>query len=516
MKKKRFAAAMLAASLAVSSFAAFASTGKGSQEYTDVDAGVFYDEATYYLNYEGIMTGYKGAQEGMFGSTDGITRGQVVTTLWRLVGEPASQQEITYPDVVEKTTAYYYAPIKWATEQGIIKGYDDGTFRPNRICSRREIAKMVTEFADIYGYDDLDSDDVRNFDMSQYTDIDDAGWAYEEGYVQWMAYHQIMSGKDATTLAPREIATRGQWAVILTRLITEVNAPATQVVMKNDPTDINVMMSQDPILDIQQTQTTIDEYNEYGYTYKSADESIVTVDANGVMTGVGAPGSQTTVRIKSKLSAESKVVKVQVGYGAATKLEYIKDDKEDQTVYLESTSRWSSTADLIADIETVYGTYDKYRDLVFSFVAKDGDSNNTYDCKYDSGSGKVVIMCGEEDVTNTFNVDEERTFDRITLTFPDGYNIAKMLTDLADIADLAGKAFSGVFTYRDTTVTEISIADDFYVQATINGQTYYFFNIGDNIYAQGNNHAADVTEYIAIKQWTDVDVISATLVAEPN
>jgi len=516
MKKKRFATLMLAASLVASSIASFASTGKGSSIYSDVKKNAFYDRATYYLNYEGIMTGYTGKRQGEFGSLDGITRGQVITTLWRLAGQPESNQEIAYPDVT-KPKAYYYKAVKWGTEKGIIKGYDDGSFKPDKLCQRREIAKMITVFAETFGYPDVGSNDVVSMDMSQYSDLDKAGWAYDEGYVQWMAYHQIMTGTSDTTLSPRDMTTRKQFAIILTRLLTEIELPEKQLIDKNAPTAIDCSMHQDFLLQgIIGTQTTVDEYDEYGYTYQSMDEEIVTVDENGMLTGVGNPGEQAAVKVTSNLSGESKMILVQVGYGPATKLDYIKGDKEDRTIYLESVTRWSSTADFIKDIENVFGTYPKYRDLVFTFTAKDSDSNYTYQCRYDSIKGKVVIMHGTEDVTDTFNVDEPRSFDHITLTFPENYNIAMMLTDLANIADMSGKVFTGEFTYRNTTVTEISIADDFYVHATINGQEYFFFNINDNVYAQGAGHAADVREYIAIKQWTDENVISAELVQDPQ
>ena len=520
MKKKRFSAIMLAASLAVSSFAAFASTGKGSDgTFTDVEAGVFYDEASYYLKYEGIMVG---DGDGTFKPTDAVTRAQVVTTLYALAGKPESSETLTFSDVT-KTSAYYYKPIQWATENDIVAGYEDGTFRPKAFCTRAQLARIVSEFANKYGYTDMDSDPVANYDMSVYEDYASApSWSRKANYFQWMAYHGIMAGTTTTTLSPRENATRGQWAAILTRLVTEIKAPETMIVTKNadeeDPdADVNASMFQDTVLNLGiKLQTTGDEYNDYGYKYKSADTSIVTVDKEGHLKGVGPAGSQTTVKVTSRLSGESKTITVQVGYGAATKLDYVKGDKEDQTVFLDSKIKWSSTADLIKDIETINEFYTRYHNMEFTFNAVDEEGEATYVAKYDSDAGKVVIMQNGEDVTETFNKAEEKEFKNMAITFGDDYNILQLMTDLADIADIAGKKFDGEFTYRDTVITNIEATDDFYVSATIDGQQYYFFNIGDNIYAQGEDHEADVTGYNAVKYWVDEKVISAELVDDPQ
>ena len=47
----------------------------------------------------------------------------------------------TYKDVNTKTSGY--KAIMWATEQGLVKGYDDGTFRPDEPLTRRQMCVIM-------------------------------------------------------------------------------------------------------------------------------------------------------------------------------------------------------------------------------------------------------------------------------------------------------------------------------------------------------------------------------------
>ena len=47
----------------------------------------------------------------------------------------------TYKDVNTKTSGY--KAIMWATEQGLVKGYDDGTFRPDEPLTRRQMCVIL-------------------------------------------------------------------------------------------------------------------------------------------------------------------------------------------------------------------------------------------------------------------------------------------------------------------------------------------------------------------------------------
>lgn len=55
--------------------------------------------------------------------------------------EPTPEPKITFSDVTTKTSGY--KAIMWAAENGIVKGYKDGTFRPNEPCTRAQVCVML-------------------------------------------------------------------------------------------------------------------------------------------------------------------------------------------------------------------------------------------------------------------------------------------------------------------------------------------------------------------------------------
>lgn len=63
--------------------------------------------------------------------------------LWRVMGKPAPKNVSKSPfKDVSKTHAYYNA-ILWGSQKGITKGYSDGTFGINRVCTRGDIMMFI-------------------------------------------------------------------------------------------------------------------------------------------------------------------------------------------------------------------------------------------------------------------------------------------------------------------------------------------------------------------------------------
>lgn len=87
----------------------------------------------------------KGYNDGTFRPNETVTRAQAVSFLWRAVGEPApSGSAAVFSDVAQG--AYYYDAVLWANENGIAMGYDDGTFHPNDNCKRWHIIVFLYRY----------------------------------------------------------------------------------------------------------------------------------------------------------------------------------------------------------------------------------------------------------------------------------------------------------------------------------------------------------------------------------
>ena len=70
-----------------------------------------------------------------------INRAQMVTMLWRAMGQPAVGGAATFTDV--SADSYYADAVKWAVENGITTGVGNGKFNPNATCTRAQIAAFL-------------------------------------------------------------------------------------------------------------------------------------------------------------------------------------------------------------------------------------------------------------------------------------------------------------------------------------------------------------------------------------
>ena len=70
-----------------------------------------------------------------------ISRAQVVTMLWRAMGQPAAGGNASFADV--PADSYYAQAVAWAIENGITAGVGGGRFDPAATCTRAQIAAFL-------------------------------------------------------------------------------------------------------------------------------------------------------------------------------------------------------------------------------------------------------------------------------------------------------------------------------------------------------------------------------------
>ena len=154
-------------------------------EFPDCNPNEWYASAVTYVSDKGLITGYN---DGTFGPYDNITRGQLVTILWRMEGKPVSSSA-GFSDV--SSSDFYYSAALWAQKNGVIKGYGDGTFGGERLITREEAAVMLANYANFKGYDTAsDKTALKNISGWREADswaLDSLGWCVDQG---------LMSGKD--------------------------------------------------------------------------------------------------------------------------------------------------------------------------------------------------------------------------------------------------------------------------------------------------------------------------------
>ena len=95
---------------------------------------VWYEKAQNWAKDKGVSDGAN--------PNAAINRAQMVTMLWRAVGQPAPATAATFTDV--SADAYYAGAVSWAVENGITTGVGGGKFDPTGACTRAQIAAFLT------------------------------------------------------------------------------------------------------------------------------------------------------------------------------------------------------------------------------------------------------------------------------------------------------------------------------------------------------------------------------------
>ena len=174
--------------------------------FTDAQSG-WYKAAVDFAQASGLMNGMTATE---FAPNVTTTRAMVAQVLYRLAGSPTVERTGAFADVAPG--AWYYDAMLWASSTGIMQGYGDGTYRPNRAITRQEMATILLRMADVkLGADMVDAA------LAEIADGDSvASWA--RAGVAFCYLGGIMNGMDATHFAPTGMLTRAQLAQVFFNL----------------------------------------------------------------------------------------------------------------------------------------------------------------------------------------------------------------------------------------------------------------------------------------------------------
>lgn len=176
--------------------------------FADVPSGSWYYDDIAYVYDAGLMTGLTATA---FGPNLSTTRGMIVTILWRMENEPAAKHGCPFADV--RRGSYYEQAIAWASENGIVTGFDASTFAPDRAITREQLAAILFRFA---AYRGMDAVTLRE-NLSSFQD-QAAISAYAVSALNWAVGEGLMQGT-GDKLEPTGSATRAQVAAMLRRFI---------------------------------------------------------------------------------------------------------------------------------------------------------------------------------------------------------------------------------------------------------------------------------------------------------
>ena len=168
--------------------------------FADVPTDAYYAKAVEWAVKKGITNG---KANGLFGSNDPCTRGQIVTFLWRAAGSPAPKGTAKVPgDVLPGS--YCYDAVAWALENGITNGLANGTFGVNNTCTR---GQSVTFLYRAMG--------TAPTTVNGFTDVESNAFCAEA--VAWAVENGVTNGTSASAFSPNAGCTRAQIVTFLYR-----------------------------------------------------------------------------------------------------------------------------------------------------------------------------------------------------------------------------------------------------------------------------------------------------------
>ena len=205
-----------------------------------------------------------GDNNGNFFPKQIVTRERLVTMMVRAMNIDTSNIRVnpTFKDVPADHWAYKY--IEAAFREGLIQGVSKDSFGINQPCTREQMAAIIVRSSSLNKdmvQENWSFDNIRN-----YQDFDNISeWA--KGFVDSAVKHQLMNRTGSLSFSPKEGATMEQSAVVIDRLITDVNSDSAkdgiEITLNGDSINIDspVVVNGETLVPIDFLRYFTTEYN---------------------------------------------------------------------------------------------------------------------------------------------------------------------------------------------------------------------------------------------------------------
>ena len=223
----------------------------GKDDYYPIIIPTIINKDTGMLNKTDHFAYVIGYPDGTVHPNGQITRAEVATIFFRLlrdeVRDGAFTTSNTYSDVAYGK--WYNNPISTMSALGIITGYPDGTFKPNKPITRAEFAAIAARF-----------DETQSGKSATFSDVI-GHWAAKEIGIAY--YNDWIKGYPDGTFKPDQNITRAEAMTLINRVLErKPESPADLLTNMNKWTD-NLDTSKWYYLDVQEAT------NSHGYTRKT-------------------------------------------------------------------------------------------------------------------------------------------------------------------------------------------------------------------------------------------------------
>lgn len=223
----------------------------GKDDYYPIIIPAIINKDTGMLNKTDHFAYVIGYPDGTVHPNGQITRAEVATIFFRLLRDEVRDGAFTtsnsYSDVAYGK--WYNNPISTMSALGIITGYPDGTFKPNKPITRAEFAAIAARF-----------DETQSGKSATFSDVI-GHWAAKEIGIAY--YNDWIKGYPDGTFKPDQNITRAEAMTLINRVLErKPESPADLLTNMNKWTD-NMDTSKWYYLDVQEAT------NSHGYTRKT-------------------------------------------------------------------------------------------------------------------------------------------------------------------------------------------------------------------------------------------------------
>ncbi|MBC7961259.1 MAG: S-layer homology domain-containing protein [Vallitaleaceae bacterium] len=169
----------------------------------------------------------KGVGDNKFDPNKKITRAEYMAMVLRAINEKVITQDTTvYTDI--KPTDWYYDVVETASDLGLVAGYNDHTFQPNKSITRQEMT-AIAEKAIFYKTKHRPIMDETLTVLDAYSDKNlISSWARNS--VAIATSYTLVNGKANQQFDPNGISTRAEGAAIMTRLYRYIDASRYNII----------------------------------------------------------------------------------------------------------------------------------------------------------------------------------------------------------------------------------------------------------------------------------------------
>ena len=175
--------------------------------FVDVPRDSWFFEPVFQCYWSGLMNG---TSPTTFSPHSTASRAMLVTVLWRLLGCESPQYSY-FSDVSPES--WYYKPVNWAAEHGVVFGTGPYRFSPDQNVTREQTAAILFRLASAMG---LPADSFAP--LGGFRDADSAS-DYARSALMWAVDAGILQGNDRHELRPQGTATRAELAAMLIRFV---------------------------------------------------------------------------------------------------------------------------------------------------------------------------------------------------------------------------------------------------------------------------------------------------------